>query len=116
MPIDYQALLLQIKDSIVTTVRAHGKTFIDSNASVPAFLEERAVRSSTLIANRAFEADVIMREQIDVDIRVVIQTIENSLSTVAVNASAESRAMFSKILGSAIEALWKAVPAIISAL
>lgn len=115
--IDYKKILEDLKVAILAPVKERSKKFLDDNKDAGEFLEDRAKRIAELGVElvRAGDDDE-KRENIMTQMAVVQQTIQNQLSAVAVHASIESRELFGKILGTALDVLVKAIPVILAAI
>jgi hypothetical protein len=104
-----------LADSIVETVRARAGKFLDDHQDAKDFILERAKRVAALVGDYALAEDADrpgIREQLE----VVRQSVENELSSVAVDAAIESRLTFSSIVNSVLGFAAKALPSILGAL
>jgi hypothetical protein len=97
------------RDSIVSTVRGRVSDFLKKNADAERFVLERSERFARLYA----EYLVTKNEGLKNSMAIVQQSIENEISAVAVNASTETRNIFQAILGTAIDSLFRALPALL---
>jgi hypothetical protein len=115
--IDYSKLLGELKNAVLVPVTERAGKFLDDNKDAKEFLEERATRLAELGVDLAKAiGDETASRQVVEQIEVVKQTIQNQLSTIAVKASLESKDLFGKILGTAVDVIVKALPAILAAI
>lgn len=115
--IDYAKLLGDLKDAILVPVTGRAKKFLDDNKDARDFLEERATRLAELgVALVMAASDEEAKKRVLTQMDVVRQSIQNQLSAVAVQASIESRDLFGKIMGTAVDVIVKAIPVILAAI
>lgn len=113
--IDYQKILATLKDSILSSVKDRSKKFLEDNKDARDFLEDRAKRLAELgVELVRAGSDEEKRQAAFTQLAVVQQSIQNQLSAVAIHASLESREMFGKILGTAVDVIVKALPVILA--
>lgn len=108
-----------IKDltqGIIDRIEADGKKFLDENAGSRGFVYERAERLATLGVTFIAASDDATRTHVDEQMEAVRQSIENELSTVAVNASVASRATFMSIVTQVVGTLRTLLPIVVSLL
>lgn len=105
----------KIRDSIVDIGRTAGKDFLAKHPQAEAILKERATRLAKLAALYAVSKPAD-QEKVLQDMKVVRQTIENDLAALAVDASAEAHATFTRIIGIAFETVVKTLPSIVALL
>lgn len=116
MAIDYQKIVEDLKDSVVTPVTEAATAFLKSNKDAAEFLQDRAKRVAELGVEYLKASDDLGRDAVVLQLQVVRQSIQNELSQVAVGASIESRATFGRVLDAAIGVLIKAIPVIVAAI
>ncbi len=108
--------IMQLAQGIIDRIEASGKKFLDENAGARAFVYERAERLATLGLQYTEAPDDATRQVIDEQIGVVRQSIENELSSVAVNASVEARATFIGIVNDVVGILRTLLPIVVGML
>jgi hypothetical protein len=114
--IDYGKLLGDLKDAVLGTVKDQAKDFLDQNQDAKAFLEDRAKRLEELGVEYAkAKAAGNDTDQVSTQMSVVLQSIRNELAGIAVQAEAQARATFGKILETALGVMVKAIPVILAA-
>lgn len=114
--IDYRKILEDLKDSVTGIVKERAQKFLDDNDDAKDFLEARASRLAALGVEYMKASSGEAREGIELQMKVVQQSIRNELSSVAVGAEVEARATFATVLDSAVSVLVKAIPVIVSAI
>jgi len=106
----------QLRDALLSSVETRAKDFLDTNKPARDFLVERAGRLAKLsvewVAATTDEQKKLLRQ----DMTVVQQTMENQITALAVNASADGRRLLAGIVGTAFETVIKALPTIIGML
>lgn len=107
---DLDKLLSDLKDAVIIPVKGAAKDFLDANQDAKDFLEDRAKRMAELGVEYVKASGDEDRERVSRQIVVVRQSIANELSTVAQNASYESRSQFGKILDAALGVIVKLLP------
>jgi len=105
-----------LKKAIIDSVESRAKKFLSDNADAKAFLYERAQRLAKLAVEYAMTADEAEKLEIKAKMDLVRQTMENDISAVAVAAQSESKNLFKAILGTAMDVLIKALPAVLAAI
>lgn len=101
---------------IIDRIETRGKKFLDENAAARAFIYERADRLATLGVSYAAASDDATRAEVLERMESVRQSIENELSSVAVDASVEARAAFMDIVNMAVEFLRGMLPVLVGLL
>lgn len=105
-----------LKRVIIDSVEARAKDFLESHADAKAFLYDRAKR----LAELAFDYTLVdtdeEKQRIKEKMELVQQTIENELSSIAVDAAVEAKSTFVSILKTALDVFIKMLPAIMAAL
>ena len=115
MAIDYDKLLIELKDAVMIPVKDRSKKFLEENKDAQEFLQDRAKRIGELAVELVKAgSDQEKSAAVMLQIGVVRQSIQNQLSAVAIHASLESRELFGKILGTAVDVLIKALPVILA--
>jgi hypothetical protein len=104
-----------LKKSIIDAVEARAKDFLAANADAKTFLYDRAQRLAKLGYEYTLETDDAKKQSLVDDMKIVKQSMENEIAAVAVDAAAASRDLFKSILGTAMDVLIKALPAIMAA-
>jgi hypothetical protein len=102
----------KIGDGIVDVVREGAGNILDASAEARAFLRERANRLAQL-ASLYPTASSAKRKELIADMEMVKQTMLNDAATLALQASDEAKATFSKILSTAFGTVIKILPAVI---
>lgn len=105
-----------IADSILDTIKGRAKDFLEQNVAAKDMLTDRARALAQLVFEYKIATDAGVKAGILHEIEVVRQTIENELSALALNGKAESIAAFKEIVGTALGAVVKYLPAILSAI
>lgn len=116
MAIDYKKIVDDLKDSIVGPVTEAAKKLLTDNKDAAQFLEDRALRVAELGVDYIKASDDAARASVMGQIEVVRQTIQNEISSVAVNASTEARATFKNVMNVALGVVLKALPIIVAAI
>lgn len=102
-----------IAKAILETVEGRAKKFLDDNKDARDFLKDRAERYAKVYWSYMNASDGALRDSLKRDLEIVKQSIENEVSTVAVKAATEARNLFKAILGTALDMLIKALPALV---
>ena len=104
--IDYAAILKDLKDAVLGTVKDQAKDF----------LEDRAKRLEELGVDYLKAKTDDERDSVSERIQVVMQSIRTQLAGLALTAEAEARATFGKIVETALGVMVKVLPVVLSAL
>jgi hypothetical protein len=104
-----------IKDALFGVIKTYGQDFLDRHADAEAFVKERSERLAKLAFLYATNEDSMIREGITSSMNIVRQSIENELSGVALDASAEAKAAFARVLGVAFDTVIKLTPLVVKA-
>jgi hypothetical protein len=107
-------VLNELTDKIVAIVKERAGDFLEDNNLSKDFLQDRAKRLAKLMIKLA-KASENQKAIVEKDIEIVRQSMENELSTLAVNASTEARATFKAVLGTVFEFAQKLLPLVLSA-
>jgi hypothetical protein len=110
----FEDLWPELRDEIISSVEARTKAFLDANSDAREFLRNRAERLAKVSALYVF-ASPEARKILQSDFVIVKQAAENELATIALEASAESKALFSHIISMAFDAAMRIVPVILKA-
>jgi cbb3-type cytochrome oxidase cytochrome c subunit len=102
-----------IADSILETIKTRAKEFLDENSEAKDFIAERAQSLAKLTVEYKQESIESRRKDILHEMNLELQSIENTLSTMALKGKEESKAIFKEIVGTALGALIKYLPAIL---
>lgn len=102
--------------SIIDTIKVRASKFLDENAAAKDLIVDRAKVLAKLAWEYKLEGDEPEREEILHEMSVVKQTIENELSAMALVGKAESISTFKEIVGTALGAVLKYLPAILAAI
>ena len=102
----------KIGDGIVEVVREGAGNVLDASTEARALLRERADRLAQL-ASLYPTASSAKREELIADMEKVKQTMLNDAATLALQASDEAKATFSKILSTTFGTVIKILPAMI---
>jgi len=105
-----------IAESILGTIKGRAKEFLDENKEAKDLLVDRAQALAKLAFQYKTETDEEKKIDLLAEIEIVKQTIENELSALALNGKAASIATFKEIVGTALGALVKYLPAILGAI
>jgi hypothetical protein len=103
----------EIKDALIGVVKTYGQDFLDRHADAKEFVAERSERLAKLAFLYTTNTDALIREGIVSSMKIVRQSIENELAGVALDASAESKATFARVLGVAFDTVIKLVPKLV---
>lgn len=106
-----------LKDLIVDTVKTQVKDFVTDNKDAEDFLKDRAGRMAKLGVEwleAEASGDDDKQKSVILDMKIVQQSIQNEIATVAVNAAVASRETFMKTLQTAGDILLKALPIILA--
>lgn len=114
--IDYAAILKDLKDAVLGTVKDQAKDFLDQNKDAKDFLEDRAKRLEELGVDYLKAKTSDERDSVSELIAVVTQSIRTQLAGLALTAEAEARATFGKIVETALGVMVKVLPVVLSAL
>jgi hypothetical protein len=104
---------IEIRDALLGVIKTYGQDFLDRHADAKAFIEERTKRLAELAFLYAVNTDPLIREGVAASMNVVKQSVENELTGVALDASAESKAAFARMVGVAFETLLKVIPKVV---
>jgi hypothetical protein len=115
MPIDYGKILGDLKDSITGTVKDASKEFLDQHKDARDFLEDQARDLAALGVDFIKTQDDDERAKITFQMQLVTQSVRNKLAGIALDASAESKATFGKVLETALNIAIKLLPVILAA-
>jgi acyl-CoA reductase-like NAD-dependent aldehyde dehydrogenase len=102
--------------SIIDTIKVRANKVLEENAAAKDMLIERAQALAKLAFQYKFESDSAKREEILHEMALVKQTIENELSALALVGKAESISTFKEVVGTALGAVIKYLPAILGAI
>lgn len=116
MAIDYAKILGDLKDAITGTVKEASKDFLDQHKDVKDFLEDQAQDLAALGVDYIKASDPDVRYKIEFQMKVVQQSVRNKLAGIAVDAEAEAKATFGKVLETALGVAIKVLPVILAAL
>ncbi len=105
-----------LKQGIIDRIEADGKKFLDDNQGSRDFVYERAERLATLGVTYVAASDDATRERVSEQMEAVRQSIENELSSVAVNASVAARAEFMAIITQVVGTLRTLLPLVVGLL
>lgn len=103
----------EIKEALVEVVKTYGQEFLDRHADAKAFIVERSERLATLTHLYAENPDPLIREGIVASMKIVKQSVENELAGVALDASAEAKAAFARVLGVVFDTVIRLVPKVV---
>src|SRR5574342_575195 len=101
-----------LKNQIIDSVRAHAQNLLDDEPEVRALLAERAERLAQIMFSYTIEINPDAREKMLLDAEFVKSTMENTLSTMALKASAEARATFMGIISAVFNTAIKVIPSV----
>lgn len=116
MPIDYAKILGDLKDAVTGTVKDVSKDFLDQHKDAKDFLEEQAKDMATLGVDYVKATDDAERAKIEFQMKLVAQSVRNKLAGIALDAEAEAKATFGKILETALSVAIKVLPVVLAAL
>lgn len=108
--------LNDLYQGIIDRIESRGKKFLDENAGSRDFVYERAKRLAALGIEYIAASDDDTRERVDGQIESVRQSIENELSTVAVNAAVAAREEFMAIVSDVVGMLRTLLPIVVGLL
>lgn len=115
MAIDYAKILGDLKDAITGTVKDASKDFLDQHKDAKDFLEDQARDLATLGVDYV-KSDEAGRAKIEFQMKLVQQSVRNKLASIALDAEAEAKATFGKVLETALGVAIKILPVVLSAL
>lgn len=107
---------LSLKQALIDQIEAQGKKFLDENVGSREFIYERLDRISQLGVEFAAAADDAGRQALDLQMGAVRQSIENEMSTVAVNAAEAAREAFMNIVNQGITWVRVLLPILLAAI
>lgn len=120
MAIDYSKILGELKDSITSTVKEVSRDFLDQHQDAKDFLEDQARDLATLGVDYLKAQDDASRSKIEFQMKLVVQSVRNKLAGIALDAEAEAKATFGKVLQAALNTALniaiKLLPVVIAAL
>lgn len=102
----------ELRDSIYDSIEKQAKDFLDSHADARAFLRERAGRLAKLSYLYYSAKDGDEKKIIADDMATVRQAISNELASAALDAAADAKALFGKIVSTAFGILIDSAPVI----
>lgn len=102
-----------IRDAIIDSVKSHVASFLDSNKEARSFLKEKAERMARLAWQYRVTENLSAKEDIAKSMEIVSQTMENTLTTIALNAAIEGRAVFATVVRSVFGAVVKLLPTLL---
>lgn len=103
-------------NSIFDTIKARASKFLDENAAAKDLLADRAQAFAQIAFEYKVATDSTKKGELLHEMEIVKQTIENELSALALVGKAESISTFKEIVGTALGAVVKYLPAILSAI
>jgi hypothetical protein len=106
-----------LKNVIIDTVKTQVSDFVTDNKDAEVFMKDRAERMAQLGVEwleAEASADADKQAAVLQDMKIVQQSIQNEIATVAVNASVAARETFMKVLQTAGDVLLKALPIILA--
>lgn len=103
-----------LADSILDTIKGRAKKFLDDNQEAKDILTERTKALAKLAWQYKRESDEAKRAEILTEMGIVKQTIENEISALALVGKAESISAFKEVVGTALGAVVKYIPIILS--
>jgi hypothetical protein len=116
MAIDYGKILGDLKDAITGTVKDASKDFLDKHKDAKDFLEDQAQDLAALGVDYLKAADDDARTKIEFQMKLVTQSVRNKLAGIALDAEAEAKATFGKVLETAFNVAIKVLPVVLAAL
>ena len=116
MAIDYGKILGDLKDAITGTVKAASQDFLDQHKDAKDFLEDQARDLAALGVDYLKAKDDDARTKIEFQMKLVAQSVRNKLAGIALDAEAEAKATFGKVLETALSVAIKILPVVLSAL
>jgi len=116
MAIDYGKILGDLKDAITGTVKDASKDFLDEHKDAKDFLEAQAKDLATLGVDYLKAADDAARAKIEFQMKLVAQSVRNKLAGIALDAEAEAKATFGKVLETALNVAIKVLPVVLAAI
>ena len=105
-----------IAESIIETVKSRAKKLWDENLEMRTFVGERAKTLAEIVWKYKTTSDEAKRAELHHEMQIVQQTIENSLTAIALVAAAEAQATFREVVNTAFGTLIRALPAVLAAL
>lgn len=102
-----------IRDALLGVIQTYGKDFLDRHEDAKAFVADRVERVANLAFQYAVIPDETVRVEIEQSMEIAKQAAENELAGVALDASAEAKAEFARVLGVAFESVIKLVPKVL---
>lgn len=114
--IDYDKLFRDLMGAIADPVKQHIKDVLANNQEAIDFIEGRAKRLAELGVEYVKATTDDRRNAVLLQIKVVQQTIENEITSVALSESIVARGVFKKIVATAVDVLVKLIPVIIQAI
>lgn len=105
-----------IAESIYGTIKVRANKFLEENEAAKDLIVDRTKALAKLAWEYKLEGNDLERDEILHEMTVVKQTIENELSALALVGKAESVSTFKEIVSTALGAVIKYLPAILSAI
>ena len=100
--------LATLANSVIESVRERAVETWDSNAAARDFIKGRATRLAKLILKKTrLGGDGSPKEEIERDFKIVKQSMENELATLALIGSAESQSIFRAVTKTAFDVVSK---------
>ncbi len=104
------------KRAILDTIEERGGKFLSDHADAREFIQDRATRLAGLGYDYTLSDSKDEQKTLLGDMEIVRQSMENELSSVALDAKPELKALFKEIAGTAFSVFIKALPALLAAL
>ncbi len=106
----------ELADTVLATIRDHTADFLENNQAAKDIIEERAKKLAEYSMEYVTAANETERTAIMVEMEIVKQTIVNELAAAALNGQTASIATFKEVVNTALTALLKYLPVILSAI
>lgn len=116
MAIDYDKLLRDLEAAVVDPIKGQVTDFLNNNTDAREFVTDRAKRLAALGLEYVQATSDDRRNAVLLQIKVVRQSIENEVSSIALNESIVARATFKKVVSAAVDVLVKLIPVLIQAI
>lgn len=111
---DLKAAGVALASTIIGRVETRARKFLDDNAGSREFVAARAKRYGELSVSFLAASSDTVREIVSEQMAIVLQSIENELAAVAVDASVASREEFQKVLVTVLETVRAVLPIVLS--
>lgn len=120
MAIDYAKILSELEDSVTRPVKEISKDFLDQHKDAKDFLEDQARDLAALGVDYLKAQDDASHDKIEFQMKLVVQSVRNKLSGIALDAEAAAKETFAKVLesalGTALNIAIKVLPVVLAAL